>query len=60
MTPPWAKKQWHEIRFVRKGYQGSELLDRRRRSKTTAEKLADEMRATGKYSSVWLVEVNRL
>lgn len=56
-----VKAVWWEV-----WYEGSDRLrpvnrlDARRRSKATAEKVAEELRSSGNYVRVWLVEVNRL
>lgn len=58
--PAWARGQWHEIMYRDRRSPSAYYLDHRRRTKATAEKLAEKMRATGLYKEVWLVEVNRL
>lgn len=60
--PPYAATQWYEIWVAGPGmlYQSGTRLDRRRRRKATAERIADELRSSKNYFDVWLVEVNRL
>lgn len=63
MTKPvFAKKQWFEVWVVgpRDVPSSGRPIDRRHRSKATAERIAGELRASKNYFSVWLVEVNRL
>lgn len=58
--PPWAAAQWFEVRYRFAGSDTDKRVDRRRRTKETAERIATELRASGNYEAVWLVEVNRL
>ena len=57
--PMYAKVQWWEVHYRWPGG-GSSRIDRRRRSKGTCEKIAAELRATGNFEEVWIVEVNRV
>lgn len=61
MTPSWAKSQWYEVHYRSPHNPSGEYrIDRRRRTKATCERIADEMRASGNFLEVWLVEVNGL
>lgn len=59
--PQWASKQWWIIWYRFAGtLESARPLDRRRRSKATAERIAQELRDSGNFTEVWVVEVNRL
>jgi hypothetical protein len=59
--PPYAEAQWYEVHYRSPREPVREFrIDRRRRTKATCERIVAEMRASGNYLEVWLVEVNRL
>jgi hypothetical protein len=60
--PVWAAKQWFEVWCEGASDHSTQghRIDARRRSRKTAERIAEELRATRSYVKVWLVEVNRL
>lgn len=58
--PAYAEAQWYEIHYKWPTNPTAMRVDRRRRSKETSERIAAEMRASGNFEAVWLVEVNRL
>lgn len=57
-----VKAVWYEVWYSGPNVwpNSGRRMDRRRRSKTTAERIAAELRASKNYFEVWLVEVNRL
>ena len=58
----YASAQWFEIWVIGPHDVPStgHRVDRRRRSKATAEHIAAELRASRNFLKVWLVEINRL
>ena len=60
VKPAWSRKQWWLVYYIDPRTERTFVMDRRRRTKATAERAADELRATRSYAKVWTVEVNRL
>ena len=58
--PIYAEAQWYEIHYRSAKDEHEYRIDRRRRTKATCDRIAAEMRASGNFLEVWLVEVNRL